>query len=65
MNQDESRLVSEAVERASSCPPEDRAAVIEEACGGDARLRVQIEQLLSTRIHTAVLPDAPRLSLGI
>ena len=57
MNQDELRLVNEALERASSCPPEDRAAVIEEACGGDAGLRARVEHMLATRIDTAALSD--------
>ena len=36
-----------------------RAAVIEEACSGDAALRARVEHMLATRIDTAVLPDMP------
>jgi serine/threonine protein kinase len=40
--------VTAVFERALGCPPAERAAVLDEACGGDSEVRSEVESLLAT-----------------
>jgi serine/threonine protein kinase/Tfp pilus assembly protein PilF len=46
--------------------PQERAAYLEEACAGNARLRAEVEALLAAHARLGALPSAPRATgLGV
>jgi len=55
------RQIDELFHAAAECPPHERAAFLDEACGGDEELRREVESLLAAdsaaeEMETAKLP---------
>ncbi len=54
--------VKEVLHRALAVPPADRAALLDEACAGDARLRAEVESLLASQSEAGTFIDRPALA---
>src|SRR5215471_5903705 len=53
------RQVREVFEAALNCPAADRAAFVERACGGNARLIGEVERMMAADAETHPLLDGP------
>jgi hypothetical protein len=54
------QILAETVARES---PSERATYLESACGGDAELRAQVEQLLRAHVQAGLFLEEPALSV--
>ena len=59
MNQDEWRQIDPILDRLFDAPPEDRDAILEDACSGDAPLRARVESMLGADRDAGAFLERP------